>query len=158
MTELWPVHETVDKYALLAHSSGWCFKYGTSQHHSESTKKTATALSRFSSKRTILSTAEAATESAPYYCTVCSSLPGINSLLLSLWDLLTHTRRSGFLLFLAQKTIPMGTAYAVWTGIGAAGAFLVGVLFMNDPSTLGRWLGVFLIVSGVVVLKLSSGH
>ncbi len=65
---------------------------------------------------------------------------------------------SGFLLFLAQKTIPMGTAYAVWTGIGAAGAFLVGVLFMNDPSTLGRWLGVFLIVSGVVVLKLSSGH
>ena len=62
---------------------------------------------------------------------------------------------SGFLLFLAQKTIPMGTAYAVWTGIGAVGAFLVGVLFMQDPSTVARWLGALLIVSGVVVMKLS---
>ncbi|KGQ70053.1 hypothetical protein A1D23_10960 [Chelonobacter oris] len=65
---------------------------------------------------------------------------------------------SGFLLFLAQKTIPMGTAYAVWTGIGAVGAFVVGVLFLGDASTLGRWLGALLIVSGVVVMKLSSGH
>ena len=63
---------------------------------------------------------------------------------------------SGFLLFLAQKTIPMGTAYAVWTGIGAVGAFVVGVLFMSDPSTFGRWLGALLIVSGVVVMKMSS--
>ena len=65
---------------------------------------------------------------------------------------------SGFLLFLAQKEIPMGTAYAVWTGIGAAGAFLVGVLFFNDAATLGRWLGAALIISGVVVMKLSSGR
>ena len=63
---------------------------------------------------------------------------------------------SGFCLFLAQKTIPMGTAYAVWTGIGAAGAFLVGVAFFGDASTFGRWLGAFLIISGVVVMKLSS--
>ena len=65
---------------------------------------------------------------------------------------------SGFLLFLAQKEIPMGTAYAVWTGIGAAGAFLVGVLFFNDAATLGRWLGAALIISGVAVMKLSSGR
>ena len=65
---------------------------------------------------------------------------------------------SGFLLFLAQKEIPMGTAYAVWTGIGAAGAFLVGVIFFNDAATLGRWLGAALIISGVTVMKLSSGH
>ena len=65
---------------------------------------------------------------------------------------------SGFFLYLAQKTIPMGTAYAVWTGIGAAGAFLVGVIFMGDASTLGRWLGAFLIITGVIVMKLTSAH
>lgn len=63
---------------------------------------------------------------------------------------------SGFCLFLAQKSIPMGTAYAVWTGIGAAGAFFVGILFYGDSATFGRWLGAFLIISGVVVMKLSS--
>lgn len=63
---------------------------------------------------------------------------------------------SGFLLFLAQKTIPMGTAYAVWTGIGAVGAFLVGVVFFGDPASFGRWLGAALIVSGVVVMKLTA--
>lgn len=63
---------------------------------------------------------------------------------------------SGFFLFLAQKNIPMGTAYAVWTGIGAAGAFLVGVAFFNDAANFGRWLGAFLIISGVIVMKLSS--
>ena len=52
----------------------------------------------------------------------------------------------------------MGTAYAVWTGIGAAGAFLVGVVFFNDAANIGRWLGAFLIISGVVVMKLSSGN
>ena len=63
---------------------------------------------------------------------------------------------SGFLLWLAQKQIPIGTAYAVWTGIGAAGTFLVGVLFFHDAASLGRYLGVAMIISGVVVLKLSS--
>lgn len=65
---------------------------------------------------------------------------------------------SGYLLYLAQKSIPMGTAYAVWTGIGATGAFLVGVVFFNDAANFGRWLGAFLIISGVVVMKLSSGN
>ena len=63
---------------------------------------------------------------------------------------------SGFLLWLAQKQIPIGTAYAVWTGIGAAGTFLVGVWFFQDPTSLGRYLGVAMIIGGVVVLKLSS--
>lgn len=65
---------------------------------------------------------------------------------------------SGYFLYLAQKSIPMGTAYTVWTGIGAAGAFLVGVVFFNDAANFGRWLGAFLIISGVVVMKLSSGN
>jgi quaternary ammonium compound-resistance protein SugE len=63
---------------------------------------------------------------------------------------------SGYLLWLAQRVIPMGTAYAVWTGIGAAGTFFVGVLFFGDASNLGRYLGVLLIVSGVITLKLTA--
>jgi quaternary ammonium compound-resistance protein SugE len=62
---------------------------------------------------------------------------------------------SGILLWLAQRQIPLGTAYAVWTGIGAAGTFLVGVLYYNDPTSLARYLGVALIVAGVIVLKLA---
>lgn len=60
---------------------------------------------------------------------------------------------SGWLLWLAQKDIPLGTAYAVWTGIGAAGTFLVGVWFFGDASGLVRTLGVILIICGVVALK-----
>jgi quaternary ammonium compound-resistance protein SugE len=51
----------------------------------------------------------------------------------------------------------MGTAYAVWTGIGAAGTFIVGIIFFNDPQSFVRWLGAVLIVSGVAVLKMSQG-
>lgn len=60
---------------------------------------------------------------------------------------------SGFLLYTAQKNIPIGTAYAVWTGIGAAGTFMVGVIVYGDPSSLARYLGVALIVLGVIILK-----
>jgi len=63
---------------------------------------------------------------------------------------------SGWLLWLAQREIPIGTAYAVWTGIGGAGTFLIGVMFFGDASTLARWVGVAMIVGGVVVLKLAE--
>jgi len=62
---------------------------------------------------------------------------------------------SGWLLWMAQKSIPMGTAYAVWTGIGAAGAFVLGILICGDPPALLRFLAVLLILSGVILLKLS---
>jgi quaternary ammonium compound-resistance protein SugE len=62
---------------------------------------------------------------------------------------------SGFLLWIAQKTIPMGTSYAIWTGIGAAGTFLVGVLCYGDAATLWRFVGVALIVAGVATLKIA---
>lgn len=62
---------------------------------------------------------------------------------------------SGFLLWLAQRDIPMGTAYAVWTGIGAAGTFLVGAWVYGDPTSLARYFGVLLIISGVIVLKMA---
>jgi quaternary ammonium compound-resistance protein SugE len=60
---------------------------------------------------------------------------------------------SGILLWLSLKGISIGTAYAVWTGIGAVGTFIIGVLFFNDPSILLRWIGVSLIILGVIFLK-----
>jgi quaternary ammonium compound-resistance protein SugE len=56
------------------------------------------------------------------------------------------------------KTLPLGTGYAIWTGIGAAGAFVVGILFLGEALTLGRVISIILLVSGIVGLKLSSGH
>jgi quaternary ammonium compound-resistance protein SugE len=63
---------------------------------------------------------------------------------------------SGYFLWIAQKTIPMGTAYAIWTGIGAAGAFMVGIAFFKDPASFFRIASVTLIILGIIGLKLSS--
>lgn len=65
---------------------------------------------------------------------------------------------SGALLLIAQRTIPIGTAYAVWTGLGASGTFLIGVLFFGDAATLARFFFIGLILIGIIGLKLSSGH
>jgi len=62
---------------------------------------------------------------------------------------------SGALLLWAQRTIPMGTAYAVWTGIGAVGAFTVGVLAFGDSASTMRIGSICLIVAGIVGLKLA---
>jgi len=64
---------------------------------------------------------------------------------------------SGVFLFLAQRAIPMGTAYAVWTGIGAVGTFLIGLLLFKEPATAARFLCVGLIAVGIIGLKLVSG-
>lgn len=61
---------------------------------------------------------------------------------------------SGALLFYAQKTIPIGTAYAVWTGLGAVGTLLVGITFFGDSASIFRLLSAVLIVAGIVGLKL----
>ena len=63
---------------------------------------------------------------------------------------------SGYFLWLAQQNIPIGTAYAIWTGIGGVGTFIVGVLFFGDALSLMRILGVLLIIIGVATLKFSS--
>jgi quaternary ammonium compound-resistance protein SugE len=62
---------------------------------------------------------------------------------------------SGALLLLAQRVIPMGTAYAVWTGIGAVGAFTVGVLAFGDSASTMRIISIALIVAGIIGLKLA---
>jgi phosphoglycolate phosphatase-like HAD superfamily hydrolase/multidrug transporter EmrE-like cation transporter len=60
---------------------------------------------------------------------------------------------SGSLLWYAQKEIPLGTSYAVWTGIGAAGTFLIGVSYFGDATNAMRYVAVGLIIAGVVLLK-----
>ena len=58
------------------------------------------------------------------------------------------------LLALAVRTLPLGTAYAVWTGIGTAGAVLLGIVLFSEPAGLLRLLFVGLIVAGIIGLKL----
>ncbi|MGQ3102227.1 MAG: QacE family quaternary ammonium compound efflux SMR transporter [Alphaproteobacteria bacterium HGW-Alphaproteobacteria-17] len=60
------------------------------------------------------------------------------------------------LLSLAMKTLPLGTAYTIWTGIGAVGAFAVGVLVLGEPAGALRMVAAVLIVSGLVLMKLAS--
>ncbi|HVV40174.1 MAG TPA: quaternary ammonium compound efflux SMR transporter SugE [Nitrobacter sp.] len=58
------------------------------------------------------------------------------------------------LLGLALKTLPIGTAYAVWTGIGAVGTALLGIVLLGEPATVLRLTSIGLIVAGIVGLKL----
>lgn len=60
---------------------------------------------------------------------------------------------SVFLLAMAVKQLPLGTAYAVWTGIGAVGTVLMGIWLFNEPATLARILCLLLIIGGILGLK-----
>ena len=60
------------------------------------------------------------------------------------------------LLSYAMRTLPLGTAYTIWTGIGAIGSFLVGIFILGEPATAMRMLAAVLIISGLVLMKISS--
>lgn len=60
------------------------------------------------------------------------------------------------LLAIAVRTIPLGTGYAVWTGIGAVGTALIGILYFGEPASPARLLCLGLIVTGILGLKLAS--
>lgn len=60
------------------------------------------------------------------------------------------------LLAYAMRTLPLGTAYTIWTGIGAVGSFLVGVFVLGEPASAMRMLAAVLIISGLVLMKFSS--
>ena len=64
---------------------------------------------------------------------------------------------SGTFLWLAQREIPMGTAYAIWTGIGAVGTLITGILLFGEPAGLMRMGSAALIVAGIAGLKLAHG-
>ena len=62
------------------------------------------------------------------------------------------------LLSIAMRTLPLGTAYTIWTGIGAVGAFIVGIIVLGEQLTPLRVCAAILIVCGIVLMKLSSTH
>ncbi|MFG7945016.1 quaternary ammonium compound efflux SMR transporter SugE [Streptomyces cacaoi] len=62
------------------------------------------------------------------------------------------------LLAQATRTLPIGTAYGVWVGIGAAGAAIVGMLLLGEPTTAARVFFIALLLAAVVGLKVTSGH
>lgn len=78
---------------------------------------------------------------------------GFTRVLPSLWTIACMIA-SIFLLGLALKTLPVGTAYAVWTGIGAVGTAILGIWLLAEPATALRLLCIGLILCGIVGLKL----
>ncbi|WP_455429477.1 quaternary ammonium compound efflux SMR transporter SugE [Methylophaga thiooxydans] len=73
------------------------------------------------------------------------SLLTVFTLLLSFW-----------LLGLAMRSLPIGTAYGVWVGIGAVGTVIFGIVYLSEPAGAARLVSVALIISGIIGLKLSS--
>lgn len=62
------------------------------------------------------------------------------------------------LLSIGLRSLPVGSAYAAWTGIGAVGTAIIGIVFLNDPATLLRIAAILLIVTGVILLNLSGAQ
>ncbi|EGT3624221.1 quaternary ammonium compound efflux SMR transporter SugE [Morganella morganii] len=60
------------------------------------------------------------------------------------------------LLAMAMRALPLGTAYTIWTGIGAIGAFIVGIVVLGEPANLMRIVAGVLIISGLVMMKLAT--
>lgn len=61
-----------------------------------------------------------------------------------------------WLLGLAMKSLPVGTAYAIWVGVGAVGTAILGIVLFGDPANAGRMISIGLIVAGLVGLKLAT--
>lgn len=82
---------------------------------------------------------------------------GFSKLWPSVFTIVTSTASFG-LLAVAMKQLPLGTAYAIWTGIGAVGAFIFGIIYLGEAITPARVASAALVVIGLIGLKLSSGH
>lgn len=65
---------------------------------------------------------------------------------------------SMFLLYKATQTLPLGTAYAVWTGIGAVGTVIIGILFFNEAADFWRLFFIFTLIASIIGLKFVSPH
>ncbi|NIE77142.1 multidrug efflux SMR transporter [Pantoea sp. Ap-967] len=63
---------------------------------------------------------------------------------------------SFILLSYSMKSLPLGTAYTIWTGIGAVGAFVVGIVFLGEPAGILRILAAIMIIGGLLLMKFSS--
>lgn len=62
-----------------------------------------------------------------------------------------------YLLSVAMQSVPVGTAYAVWTAIGASGAVLLGIVFLGEPANLLRIVGIVVVLGGVLMLRFAEG-
>lgn len=62
------------------------------------------------------------------------------------------------LLSYSMRTLPLGTAYPIWTGIGAVGAFVVGIAILGEAATPMRIMAALLIIAGIVILNMSGSH
>jgi quaternary ammonium compound-resistance protein SugE len=80
---------------------------------------------------------------------------GFTRLWPSVWTVLAMIISLG-LLGIAMKTLPVGTAYSVWVGVGAVGTIVLGIVLFGESASLGRVISVSLIVAGIVGLKLST--
>jgi len=65
---------------------------------------------------------------------------------------------SMYLISMAMRTVPLGTAYAIWTGIGTLGTAVVGMIWYQEPVSIARIAFILLIVAAAVGLKMTSGH
>ena len=81
---------------------------------------------------------------------------GLSKLIPAVWTVAAMVI-SLWLLAIALRTLPLGTAYAVWTGIGAVGTAAAGMIWFGDPATVLRIASFALIVAGIAGLKLASG-
>ena len=79
-----------------------------------------------------------------------------NSYLFWLAGFLISVSISMYLLYKASQVLPLGTAYAVWTGIGAAGTAIIGILFFKEPATLWRVFFITTLISSIIGLKYVS--
>ena len=74
------------------------------------------------------------------------------------WSVLTVAAGAASFLILSQalRTLPVGTGYAVWTGVGAVGATILGIFLFHEPRDVGRLVSIGLIISGIVGIRLTS--
>ena len=80
---------------------------------------------------------------------------GFTRLWPSVWTVLAMIISLG-LLGIAMKTLPVGTAYSVWVGVGAVGTVVLGIVLLGEPVSLARMMSVAIIVAGIVGLQLST--
>jgi len=80
---------------------------------------------------------------------------GFTKLWPSAWTVLAMIV-SLWLLGIAMKSLPVGTAYSVWVGVGATGTVIVGIVLLGEPANMARLLSVALIVAGIIGLKLAT--
>ena len=80
---------------------------------------------------------------------------GFTRLWPTVWTVLAMAM-SLWLLGIAMKTLPVGTAYSVWVGVGAFGTVILGIVLLGEPANAGRLISVALIIAGIIGLKLAT--